>query len=258
MNKFVCLLWIILFLTSICSGEEDGFPLLSGICLVENDAYKKDLPPSKITIGLQVLTDALYKISSQGRVLHGGVFRKGFNFLPLSAKDIYNKTGTHTFVLECKADEWIVKKEIVIDIRIVPLYVVQKREEERKIHEFTLSFFIDDKLIYATKKFALSDISFKIDLPPSLGRYDPFGPIDGIKKPPEGIPVLGAAVAGLYLLAKSLSPGEDKKDEKMVYQKKQQIETTFLKTNVSGDLWQWRALIWLKTSDLKNDDILSP
>jgi hypothetical protein len=254
MNKIVCLLWIVFFLAGVCSGEEEGFPLLSGICLVENEVYQRDLPPGRITIGLQVLTDALYKMSSQGRVLQGGVFRKGFNFLPLSAQDFFNKTDTHTFVLECKADEWIVKKEIVIDIRIVPLYVVQKKGEERKKHEFTLSFFIGNELIYATKKFALSDISFKIDLPPSLGRYDPFGPIDGIKKPAEGIPLLGA-VAGLYYLAKTLSREEAKQDEDMDFQKKQQIETTFLKTNISGDLWQWRALIWLKTRDLKNDDI---
>ena len=257
MNKIVCLLWIVFFLTGVCSGEEEGIPLVSGICLVENEVYQRDFPPGRITIGLQVLTDALYKISSQGRILHGGIFRKGFNFLALSAKEFFDNSGTHTFVLECKADEWAVMKEIVIDIRIVPLYVVQIRGEERKKHEFTLSFFIGDKLIYATKKFALSDISFKIDLPPSHGRYDPFGLIDGIKKPADGIPLLGA-VAGLYHLAKSLSLREDKKYEDMVFQKKQQIETTFLKTNVSGDLLQWRALIRLKTSDLKNDDVLSP
>jgi len=246
MNKFIALLGITFFLTGVCSGEEKGIPLVSRICLVENEVFQRALPPGKITIGLQVLTDALYKISSRDRVLHGGIFQKGFNSFPLSAKDFFNTTGAHTFVLECKADEWAVRKEIVIDISLVPLYVVQKRGQERKKHEFTLSFFIGNQLIYATKKFALSDISFKIDLPPSDGRYDPFGLIDDIKKPTEGVPILGA-VAGLYQIAKSLSPRKDKKADDRDFQKKQQIETTFLKKSISGDLWQWRALILLKT-----------
>jgi hypothetical protein len=65
-------------------------------------------------------------------------------------------------------------------------------------------------------------------------------------------------VAGLYQLAKSLSPAEEKKEEDTVIQKKQQIETTFLKTMVSGDLWQWKALIFLKTSDRSKDNISIP
>jgi hypothetical protein len=257
MSKFFFLLWLVFFLTGVCSSEEEGLSLVSGICLVENEVYQRDLPPGKITIGLQVQTEALYKISSQGRVIHGGVFQKGFNFLALPAQDIFDKTGTHTFVLECKSGEWTAMKEIVIDIRLLPLYVVQKWGEERKKHEFTLSFFIGNQLIYATKKFASSGISFKFDLPPSEGRYDPFGLIDDIKKPATGIPIFGA-VAGLYHLAKSLSPGEEKKGEDTVFQKKQQIETTFLKTNVTGDLWQWRVLILLKSRDMINDKNLSP
>jgi hypothetical protein len=101
-------------------------------------------------------------------------------------------------------------------------------------------------LIYSTKKFALSDISFKIDLPPSHGQYDPFGLIDDIKKPPEGVSILGA-VAALYQIAKSLAPGEVEIDKDTSIQKKQRIETTFLKTDIAGDLWQWKALISLKS-----------
>jgi hypothetical protein len=252
MNKYICLIGIFFYLTGICAGQEQGLPLISGICLIENKVYQSGLPPGKITIGLQAQAEALYKMSDRGRVLQGGVFKKGFNFLPLPAKEMFTRTGTHTFFLECKAGEWTFAKEIIIDIRLVPLYVVQKRGEERKKHEFTLSFFIGDRLIYATKKYAETDISFKIDLPPSDGRYDPFGLIDDVKKPAEGVPIFGA-VAGLYHLAKSLSPGKEEEDYSN-FEKRQQIETTFLKANISGDLWQWRVLIILKTNERKIDE----
>jgi len=257
MNKFVRILLAAFLFTGVCAGDEEGFPLVSGICLVENEVYQRGLPPGRITVGLQMRSDSIFKISARGRVFQGGLFRKGFNSVTLPASDFFKRTDTHTFILECKADETIVTKEIIIDIHIVPLYIVQKMSEERKRHEFTLSFFIGDRMIYSTRKFAPSDISFKLDLPPSRGQYDPFGLIDGTQKPVSGVPILGA-VAGLYQLAKTLSPEKDKREEDVVIQKKQKIETTFLKTNVSGDLWQWRALIFIKTRDLKKDDILSP
>ena len=258
MNKFVWIFAFVVLFTGIGAGGEEGFPLVSGICLLENDAYRKNRPPGQIAIGLQVREETLFKLSARGRVLNGGIFRKGFNSLSLAAEDFFDRTGTHTFSLECKAGEAVVEKEITIDIRIVPLYVVQKRGEERKRHTFTLSFFFGGRLIYSTKKFPPTDISFKIDLPPSSGRYDPFGLIDGAQKPTSGIPIMGA-VAGLYQLAKYLSPAPGKnKEEEEAVQKKQQIETTYLKTNMLGDLWQWRALISLKTSDPDKDDISIP
>jgi hypothetical protein len=252
MNKCVWITVIVLLWTGVCAADEQGFALVSGICLVENEAYRTGLPPGKITIGMQVRTDSLFKISSGDRVLKAGLFRKGFNSIALPSADFFRKTDTHTFILECKAGESVVVKEILIDIRIIPHYVVQKMGEERKRHVYTLSLLIGDRLIYSTRKFALSDISFKLELPPWEARYNPFGLIDGTKKPVSGIPILGA-VAGLYHLAKSLSPAKDIDEENIVPQKKQQIETTFLKTNVSGDLWQWSALILIKVSEPTSD-----
>jgi len=257
MNKCVWTIVIVFLWAGVCAADEQGFPLVSGICLVENEVYQRSLPPGKITIGMQIRTDALFKISLGDRILQAGLFRKGFNTVVLPSQGFFQKTDTHTFILECKADESVVSKEIVIDIRIIPLYVVQKMGEERKQHAYTLSFLIGDRLIYSTIKFALSDISFKLELPPWEGRYNPFGLIEGTQKPVSGIPILGA-VAGLYHLAKSLSPAKDIDEDNIVPQKKQQIETKFLKTNVSGDLWQWKALISIKTMDLEKDTLSMP
>jgi hypothetical protein len=248
MNKLFWVSVFVLFCTVVCAAQEQGFPLISGICLVEDEVYQKNLPPSKITVGFQVREDTLFKISFKDRVLDAGLFRKGFNTISLPSSDLFQKTVTHTFILECKSDETLVTKEILIDIRLVPLYIVQKRGEESKQLVFTLSFLIGDRLVYSTRKFSAIPISFDLELPPWEGRYDPFGRIDGAQKPVEGFPLMGV-VAGLYHLAKSLSSPEEKKDENVVPQKKQQIETTFFKKNASGDLWQWRALILIKAKD---------
>ena len=201
MNKCVWIIVAVIVWTGVCHAGEQGFPLVSGICLLENEAYRTGLPPAKITIGMQVLNDALFKVSSRGRVIKAGLFRKGFNSIALPSASLFRETNTHTFILECMAGESVVVKEIMIDIRMVPLYVVQKKGEERKQHVYTLSFFIGDTLLYSTRKFTLSDISFKMDLPPWEGQYDPFGLIDDPQKPVTGVSILGA-VAGLYQIAK--------------------------------------------------------
>jgi hypothetical protein len=219
------------------------------IYLVDNEIlYQRHVPPAKIIIGIETRSDALYKLSSQEGVIQGGLFQKGFNSLAISAQRFFDKTGSHLFELELKTDNSEEKKEITIEIRLLPLYVVQRRGEAEKKREFTLSLFIGDQLIYATRKFSLQDISFKLDLPPSEGRYNPFGLIKGTQKPINTVSVLDA-VAGIYQLAKSLVPKKEKDEEEKPIVKKHQIETTFVKRDVTGDLWEWKALISIETKD---------
>lgn len=214
--------------------------------------YKKSLPPGKITIGFDVRADTLYKIFSEKQVIQAGLFRKGFHAVDLRSSDFFRKTGTHRFELECKWGDSVIAKEITIDIRLLPLYIVQKASQSWKQRVYSLSFLIGDELVYSTRKFAPADISFKIDLPPWEARYNPFGLMDGIQKPPTatGIPILGAAV-GLYYLVKTLSSPEKKTNEDIAPIKKQRIETTFLKTIESGDLWQWRAWVSIRAKDVE-------
>jgi hypothetical protein len=226
--------------------------IITEIYLVDNEAlHQRHIPPGKIIIGIEVRSDALYKLSSQEGILQGGLFQKGFNSLAISAQRFFDKTDSHLFELELKTDNVQEKKEITIEIRLLPLYVVQKRGEEEKKHEFTLSLFLRDQLIYATRKFSLQGISFKFDLPPSDGRYNPFGLMKGIQKPINTVSVLDA-VAGIFQLAKSLAPGEKKDEEEKFIEKKQQIETTFVKRDVTGDFWEWKALISIETKDQQN------
>jgi len=241
---------VLLLSMGFLAHEEHGFPLVSGVCLMENEAYYKSLPPGSITIGFEVQTDALFKISFKDRVVQAGQFRKGFHTIALPSPDFFKRTDTHRVILECKSGEKQVSKEILIAIRLLPLYIVQKGGERRKQRVYTLSFLIGTRLVYSTRKFAPSNISFELELPPWEGEYDPFGLIDGRKKPVSGVPILGAA-AVLYHLAKSFS-SEEAVGKDIVPQKKQQIETTFLKTNSAGDLWRWKALISVASKDLEN------
>jgi len=222
--------------------------LVSEIFLVNDEMYKY-VPPREIILGVEMEADSFYKISAQDEVLQGGLLRKGFNNLHLSAQGFFEKSGSHRFVLDMKSDGSLEKKEITIEVSLIPVYLVQKRGEERKKYEYSVSFFIGGRLIYLTKKIPLSDISFKLNLPPSQGVYNPFGQIDGMYKPVQSVSVLDA-IAGIYSLVNTLGAGKNKGKHNLTVQRKQQIETIFVKSNTRGDVWQWRAMIQLKTKTL--------
>jgi hypothetical protein len=248
MNKgTLVVLPLVLFLSFFGKAVAENKPPIA-ICLVENEMYHRHVPPAKIIIGVEVQSDAFYKLSSKEGPIQGGLLRKGFNPLSISSLALFDETGSHLFEMELKRDGILEKKEITIEIRLLPMYVVQRRGEMKKKHEFTLSLFIGDQLIYATRKFSLQDISFKIDLPLSDGKYNPFGLIKGTQKPINTVSVLDA-VAGIYQLARSLAPKKEEEDDGKPIQKKQRIETTFVKRDALGDLWEWKALISIKTKE---------
>jgi len=249
MNKVVCTAVFLLLFIGLYARQELKLPLVTGICLMENESYKKSFPPGKITIGFEVLDDTLYKISFKDRVVDAGQLQTGFHTFAIPSPDFFRKTDTHRLLLECKSGKIVAVKEILIDIHLIPLYLVQKGGEEGKQPVYTLSLLIGNRLVYSTRKFAPKDISFELKLPPWDARYDPFGLIDDVPKPVSGVSILGAA-ASLYYLAKYLISPEETDNEDFVPQKKQHIETTFLKTNSAGDLWQWRALLSITAKDL--------
>ncbi len=249
MNKNIfSIITLLIGLVSIVHAETIS-TLVSEIFLIDSEIYRKYVPPGRILIGVEMESDTLYKLTIQDEVLQGGLLRKGFNSLSIDTQGFFEKSDSHTYVLEIKTDDFLTRKEITIDVQLFPMYVVQKRGEEEKTYEYTVSFFVGDRLIYSTRKFPLRDLSFKLDLPPSDGVYNPFGLIDG-RQPPLNTFSIPDAIAGLYQLAKTLTSGKDKERQDKTIQKKQQIETTFVKRNVSGDVWHWRAMILLKTKDL--------
>ncbi len=223
--------------------------LVSEIFLVDDERYQTYVPPGEIIIGVEMEADALYKISGQDEVLEGGILRKGFNSLRISTRGFFEKSGSHVFVLDMKSGNSRERKVITIEVMLMPVYVVKKKGEEKKNYEYSVSFYIGGRLIYSTKKIPLSDITFELDLPPSPGVYNPFGQIDGMYKPIQSVSILDA-IAGVYSLVNSLSGEKEKESRGKTIQRKRQIETTFVKSNAQGDVWQWRALIQISAKTL--------
>ncbi len=166
-------------------------------------------PPAKLVLGLEMANEAYYKLLEGNSVLKGGQFRRGHNSVSLDTKKLLQESGAHTYVLELKAGDLIVRRKLAVDIRLSAFGVVGNQGPSGKIPTYVLKLFLGDDLLASSRKSPPATPPIKIEMPQPTGVYDPWGP--GYQNKPEipnTFPILGIP-AIINELIKSLK----KKDE---------------------------------------------
>jgi len=166
-------------------------------------------PPAKLVLGLEMANEAYYKLSDGENVLEGGQFKRGHNSVSLDTNKLFRGSGAHTYVLELKAGDLIVRRELAIDVKLNAFGVVGSQGPSGKIQQYVLKLFLGDDLLASSRKSPPSTPPIKIELPQPTGVYDPWGPgYQNEPKIPNSFPILGIP-AIINELIKSLK----KKDE---------------------------------------------
>lgn len=166
-------------------------------------------PPQELILGIEMANEAYYKLCRGDEVLKGGQFRRGFNSVAIESGKLFEVSGNYPFVLELKAGNLIVRREVFVDVRLNVFGVLGSQGGEAKSSEYVLKMFLGDKLLALSRKTVTVMPPVKIETPPPTGVYDPWGP--GYQNKPQietGFPILGIP-ALLNELLKSLK----KKDE---------------------------------------------
>lgn len=189
------------------------YPWVLKVGFVESSAPKagpaSSSPPAKLVLGLEMANEAYYKLWEGANVLEGGQFKRGHNSVSLAADKLFRESGAHAYVLELKAGDLIVRRELAVDVRLNAFGVVENQGPAGKIPEYVLKLFLGDDLLASSRKSPPSAPPIKIELPQPTGVYDPWGP--GYQNKPEipnTFPILGIP-AMINELIKSLK----KKDE---------------------------------------------
>lgn len=123
----------------------------------------------------------LYKLTSGTDVIKGGEFRRGFNAVSLETKDLFREPGAHPYILEFKAGDLVVRREIVLGVQMSAAGSLRKPEASSRPVE------LRTEMAYAfTKKNAMGrDIEVRAQL--SLGlRSIQFLPFSLLKEPSGG------------------------------------------------------------------------
>lgn len=133
----------------------------------------------------------LYKLTSGTDVIKGGEFRRGFNAVSLETKDLFREPGAHPYVLEFKAGDLVVRREIVLGVQMSAAGSLRKPEASSRPAEYIVKIFLGENLLASSRKSPPTTPAVEIDVPPPTGEYDPYGPgYQNEPKFPSSFPIM--------------------------------------------------------------------
>jgi len=162
-----------------------SYPLASGFVLLERAGEDDPSPPDRLEVGLDLLNEAYYRVSSDGDTLAGGLWQEGFHILRLPFSGGYEGTGEIAFDLDLKVAELVVRKRITVKVDVessptfsfppvAPAGGAPAPPAPRAV-EGEVSLYVGDKLILTSKKLSAKPSPLKIPIPgPSPWGTKPF------------------------------------------------------------------------------------
>jgi hypothetical protein len=243
MNKITL---CVIVLLGLCLGAlaQTPSPLVLEIGLIDSDNYRGDFPPDRLIVGLELSRNAYYKLIQNGQTLKGGLFLTGFNSLSLEADTFFERSGVHTYMLELKTENRIVKKEFEIAVEMEDKIPTPKKELPVEKKEYTVLMYIGDQLVASSKKLPTAEPPRKIEMPPPPYQIDPYASAAEPDYNVSGVPILAAAMAAFQTI-KDLTAKKDPAVRPPPIQKKSVIFTTFLRSSPDGQVYKSTATISL-------------
>lgn len=239
------ILFFLLLGTVSAAQQESG--LIKEIFLIKNPSEKFVTPPLEIRIGIQMSTPAFYKLSKKDVILGAGLLPIGVSSLSIPTKSFFEKTAKHTFLLELKTEQRIIRKDIILDVQLAILESPKKIEVKPEIHEHKLSLYIENQLI-STRIKQQEIIPHILEDLPQVPQYD-----DPFYVPKESDDLMSSAVSILdalglaYYLVKSVVKKKDRGEPVITLQRTHSFSIKFLKKNSQGVEEEVIAMIGLTT-----------
>jgi len=242
------LLFFINFSFNLYAEEE--FLFIADMGLINSKISNGLTPPARLVVGIDIKKEAYYKLSYKGDIIGGGLFNKGLNIFSIEATDLFEKSGSFIYLLDLKVGALVLSKEIEINIQLDSFDDIIKTENKIKNPEYEISMFIGDKLVTSSKKLISSKLSFQVKLPPLPENYGPFYDLKRSDPALNSFSILDA-VGAAYGLVEKLIAKKNKEKKEIPIQKYKQITRTFLRKNSEGVAKEVKAVITLKTKELK-------
>lgn len=238
----------VIFILNLCIGPfaQTPSPTVLEIGLIDSDSYRGTSPPVRLIVGLELSQDALYKLSHNAATLKGGRFLKGFNSFSLETDNFFEGSGVHTYILELKVEDRIIRQEFEIAIEMEGQAHRETKETPVEDKEYTVMMYIGDQLVASSKKLPTSEPSKKIEMPPPPYQIDPYASAGEPDYNVTGVPILAAAAA-IYQTIKDLTAKKDKDVRPQPIRKKSKILSTFLRSSPDGQVYKVNATISLRT-----------
>jgi hypothetical protein len=236
---------IFLFTTCLVLSAQTPSPVLLEIGLIDSDSYRGNSPPARLIVGLELSQDALYKLTHNKATLKGGRFLKGFNSFSLETDSFFEGSGVHTYILELKLADRIIRQEFEIVVEMEDQAPRVSKETPADDKEYSVLMYIGDQLVASSKKLPTAEPSKKIEIPPPPYQIDPYTSAAEPDNNVTGVPIFAAALA-IYQTIKDLTANKDKDLRPQPIPKKSMILSTFLRSSQDGQVYKAKASISLR------------
>ncbi|MEE9502765.1 MAG: hypothetical protein V3V48_11875 [Candidatus Aminicenantaceae bacterium] len=237
-----------IFLLNLCLGALAQIPppVVLEIGLIDSDSYRGTSPPARLIVGLELSQDALYKLIHNKATFKGGRFLKGFNSFSLETDKFFESSGIHTYILELKVENRIIRQEFEIAVEMEDQSPRVTEETPAENKEYSVLMYIGDQLVASSNKLPTSEPSKKIEVPPPPYQINPYASAAEPDYNVTGVPIFATAIA-LYQTIKDLTAKKDKDVRPQPIRKKSLVTSTFLRSSPDGQVYKVNATIELRT-----------
>lgn len=230
------------------------YPFVSEIALVKGVGNEVIIPQGLMPIVVDVSGEAYYKFSLGANVLEAGQFKSGFNVLGLDASELFLNPGRRTYLLELKAGNLVLKKEIDLDVEVTsPLSLPKPAPSAARGRpiEFSLSMYVGGELVMTSRK-TETPVSWKLNVPVNTltWGWNPDYWINRDKPDPmrNSIDIV-RAVSAIYNLLKDLLKKKDDPEPPKI-QTVQDLSLVFPQKDPEGKDREMRVSIRLRSKNL--------
>jgi hypothetical protein len=239
-----------------------AFPLVSNLNFLSRTGSASQGLPAGLEVGLDLMTDAYYKISLGPYALEGGFWSRGFHIVTLPVTGLFERSGTYDFALDLRAGDITVRKPIRVQVDLTPVASFHAATPPRRPAgetagpgqsaalatnmEGELSLYVGGKLIMTTRKVAVKPKPLSFPLPgPSMRGQKPYLP------PPRTDPIANSvsildAIAATYSVLKDLLAKKPVPPAAPSYQKSASLSFSFARADADGTSSEIRAEVRLE------------
>jgi hypothetical protein len=209
-------------------------------------------PPDSLILGVEMAGEVLYKLSANGEVIKGGMFRRGFNEIVIEARHVFRESGNYPYTLEFKAGDLVIRRALTLNLRRETYGQIGRRQEARTA-EYSVKLYLGERLLAANQRTAAVAPPLDIPVPPQAGQYDPFGPgYQNEPKYPGGVPL--AALPGAVKEIFDAFKKRNATDPVPPVELKVDMQYVFSEQSPDAPSSEVRAHLWL---DIKSIQFLS-
>ena len=207
-------------------------------------------PPETVLLGVEMASDVYYKLMDGKETIKGGQLHRGFNSVSLQAKKLFREPAAFPYVLEFKAGDLIVRRELIIGVQMDFLGLLGKPAEGMGSDDYILEMFFGQELLASSRKTMITAQELGIEVPTVPGKYDPFGPgYQNKPRTPNAVPIM--AIPAAILEAIKALKKKDEVEPVPPVELKAEIVVPFTRLNAAGDIIEVRARVSLGLREIR-------